>query len=261
MIKKLYKYDLKKATKILKWFYVISLSLAIVTRLINIGKDIQVIKIIGMVFAGCTYSAVANVLINTFIHVLKAFSDGFYKDESYLTHTLPVSKKQLLISKYLTAITVILSSFIVIVASLFAVLYDKALIEGVKLYIQTSISGLNISAGLFISVILVILLAEFFTLTFMGFTAIVKCNTYNNGRAFKGVLWFIAYYLGSMALLFVAVIITFAISGNLAEITASVMKGSSLLTIIIVGAVLYLLITVYYGFLCYKLFKKGVNVD
>jgi hypothetical protein len=64
-----------------------------------------------------------------------------------------------------------------------------------------------------------------------------------------------------MAILGITVVITFAIGGNVAELTASVMKASSLLTIIIVGAVLYLLIAVYYGILCYKLFKKGVNVD
>ena len=51
MLAKLMKYDLKKMTRILIIMYIISLAFAGVTRLINIGKEIQVVAIIGGVFA------------------------------------------------------------------------------------------------------------------------------------------------------------------------------------------------------------------
>ena len=101
MLGRLMKYDIKKMTKILIIMYIISLGLACVTRLINIGKNIQAIFIIGQVFTGLTYSAIVNVLVNTFVHILKVFINNFYKDESYLTHTLPIKKSKLLLSKYL----------------------------------------------------------------------------------------------------------------------------------------------------------------
>ena len=101
MIKKLIKNDIKKMMKILVYLYACSIILAGITRLINIGKNIQFIFIIGQVFAGITYSAIGSVLINTFVHILRVFVVNFYKDESYLTHTLPVTKNQLLLSKYL----------------------------------------------------------------------------------------------------------------------------------------------------------------
>ena len=92
------KYDLKKMTKLLIYLYPITIALAGITRLINIGKDIQVISIIGSVFASLTYTLVANILVNTIIAIILSFTTSFYKDQSYLTHTLPVKKEKLLLS-------------------------------------------------------------------------------------------------------------------------------------------------------------------
>ena len=44
MMIKLLKYDLKKVLGFLVYFYVISFGFAVITRLINIGKDIQFIN-------------------------------------------------------------------------------------------------------------------------------------------------------------------------------------------------------------------------
>jgi hypothetical protein len=100
MIKNLYKRDLDRMTKTLRWFFLIAIAASVVTKLIKLGDSIQVVSIIGAVFAGITYSAVANVLINKFTNILTYFNLNFYKDESYLTHTLPVTKRELILSKY-----------------------------------------------------------------------------------------------------------------------------------------------------------------
>ena len=97
-------------TRILVYMYAVSVVLAVITRLINIRDDIQAIRILGMVFAGCTYSAIGNVVVNTFVHIIDVFIKNFYKDESYLTHTLPISKNKLLASKYIASLLVIVAS-------------------------------------------------------------------------------------------------------------------------------------------------------
>lgn len=261
MIKKLYKRDLDRMTKTLRWFFLIAIAASLVTKLIKLGDSIQVISIIGAVFAGITYSAVANVLINTFTNILTYFNLNFYKDESYLTHTLPVTKKQLILSKYLSAITVIICSFIVMLLSLFLVLYSKEFFMAIKLGLSMVVTGLNMSVGGFITIIATILLMQILMLTFMAFSAIVKGNSYNAKKGLKGVLWFIAYYMGAMLLTLIAAVIVFAISGNIAEIGASVMKASSFITLMITALVLDMAFAIYYAIFCYKLFKKGVNVD
>ena len=119
MTKKLFKNDFKKMSKVLIYIYLVALALSGITRLINIGKDIQFVAIIGHVFAALTYSALCSILVNTFVQILLVFWNSFYKDQSYLTHTLPVKKSQLLLSKYLSSLLIIISSILVCLVSLF----------------------------------------------------------------------------------------------------------------------------------------------
>ena len=261
MIKKLMKYDIKKMTKILVYFYVISLSLAILTRLINIGKNIQLIAIIGQVFAGLTYSAIASILINTFIHILKVFLTNFYKDESYLTHTLPVTKNQLLLSKYISGLIVIISSVLVILLSLFIMLYSKDFANALKIFIEQSITGFNIPIWLFLVIMALLVFAQICAMISMAFTTIVKSNMYNSKRAIKALMWFVIYYFGAILVTVILAVIIFAISGNISELGAKTLSQNSLLTLIILALGCYVIYAIYYYFLCRKLFNQGVNVD
>lgn len=262
MIKKLMKYDIRNMTKILVYFYAIGIIAAVLTRLINIGDHIQFIMIIGKIFEGITYAAIANIIINTFMHIiLKSFINNFYKDESYLTHTLPVTKKQLLISKYLSSLIVVLISVVVSVASLFIVLYSKEFIEGLKAFISLTVSGFNMSSGAFITLVVLILFTQVCAMISMSFTAIVKANTYNTKRVIKGLLWFAVYYFGSGLITLLLAVVTFAMGGNISELTATQMSQSSFTTLFILALVANIIYTVVHCLVSYKLFNKGVNVD
>jgi len=127
MIAKLLKHDLKKMLRVLVYIYCISIALSTITRIINIGRDIQAVFILGQVFAGLTYSALGSILVNTFVQILVVFISNFYKDESYLTHTLPVPKAKLLLSKYISSLIVIISSVLVCFVSLFIMFYSRFL--------------------------------------------------------------------------------------------------------------------------------------
>ena len=59
-----------------------------------------------------------NILINNLMRVWARVVRNTYKDEAYLTHTLPVSRKDIFLSKVLTAIITMLTSFAIIVISL-----------------------------------------------------------------------------------------------------------------------------------------------
>lgn len=261
MIKKLMKYDIKKMIKILLYIYAISLILAIITRLINIGKNIQFIAIIGSFFAGFTYSAVASILINCVIHVLMTFRNGFYKDESYLTHTLPVTKNQLLNSKYLSGLLVFFTSFIVSLLSLFIVLYSDNFVQGLKLLLQSSFSNLSIPMWLVISLIAILFFAEFWFLMSISFCAIVKANTYNTKRVRRGLIWFFTYYLISVFVMFALIFLIFAITGDLQNLFAEKLSQGMFITLLISSIIEYIAFGVISYFYCKYLFNKGVNVD
>ena len=261
MIKKLLKYDLKKMTKILVIFYAISIAFAGITRLINIGRNIQLLFILGQVFAGFTYSAIANILINTFIHILKVFRDDFYKDQSYLTHTLPIKKSKLLLSKYLASLIVIISSVVVCFLSLFIIFYSPELVGTLSTLLQTVVSGFNMSVGGFVTLFVFVLFSQICTIISMGFTAIVKGNTYNSKRGLKSLIWFAIYYFGSMVLTLATLAIIFAINGNINILLSNTMPQSAFITILVVALIAYTIYTLLFYFISNKLFNKGVNVD
>lgn len=261
MINKLMKYDIKKMTKVLKYFYFISIGLAIISRLINIKKDIQVVAILGQVFMGMTIAAIVNILVNTFIHILKVFLTDFYKDESYLTHTLPINKNKLLLSKYLSALIVIVASFIVCFISLFIMFYSKSFMLSLKSFVELSISGYNLPIGSFVALIALILFVQICCIISMAFTTIVKANTYNQKRILKGLLWLAVYYFGAMIMIIILAVIIFALMGNLPALLAPVLSQNAFITILVIVLVMYLIYSFLYYYLCNKLFNKGVNVD
>jgi len=91
MLKKLLKYDLFYTYKIIIIYYALSLIFALLTR-VFLNFDTTLLNIIGSICSGVTITLMINIIINTLIRNWARFNINFYKDESYLTHTLPVSK-------------------------------------------------------------------------------------------------------------------------------------------------------------------------
>jgi hypothetical protein len=261
MTAKLFKYDLKKTTKVLIYMYVISIGVAILARLVSLLDHIQLFFIVTKVLEGTVYAAVVNIMVNTFIHILLNFGKGFYGDESYLTHTLPVGKDKLLLSKYLTALVVIVASVLVCVLSLFIAIYN----EQIKLFIEVSLKqvvvGFDMSVGGFVALMVGVLFAQTCANISMAYTAMVKANTYNQKRTLKGVIWFAIYYAITSIVSLVAICVVLAVSGSVSDILAETMSQQSFISILIVGLISYTVSAIVYYFLCQKLFQKGVNVD
>ena len=261
MIKKLLKYDLKKMTNILLYIYAIAIGLAGVTRLIFIGKNIHAVLILGHVFQGLLYSAIASILVNTFVQIIRVFTVNFYKDESYLTHTLPVSKNKLLLSKYLSSLITIFLSVLVCFVSLFIMFYSKSFMVSLKSFIKVTVSNFNMSVSLFLFLMVLIIFSQICAIMSMAFCAIVKANGYNEKRILKGLIWFFVFYFGSMFVTLILAVTTFAISGNLSELLSEVLSQNAFITILILGLVLYIIYSIVFYFITRKLFNKGVNID
>ncbi len=106
MLKKLLKYDLKDMYKFLSVFYILSIVFAISTRVLLGLKQTVIISIISQISMGFMFSMLASSLINTLMRNWVRFKDTLYKDESYLTHTLPVTKMQIYESKFILSFAV-----------------------------------------------------------------------------------------------------------------------------------------------------------
>ncbi len=261
MLSKLMKYDLKKMTKVLIYIYIISLGLALITRFINIWKNIQFFMILGSVFASLTYSAIVSILVNMFIAIIGVFIRSFYKDESYLTHTLPVTKNNLLASKYLSALIVIFISVLVSFLDLFIVLYSPEFMQQLKMILELSFTSFNIPVSLALVLIGLIILFEITTMISITFASIVMACRSNNSRVIKGVKIFIKFYLitGIFTVLVASIIAGFM--GQINNMFAETMSQEVFIMLLIVALVMYILYSVMFYFVARKQFNKGVNVD
>jgi len=126
------KYDLQNVYKVLIVFYFLSLFFSILTRIFLSIENSFIMDIIGKICSGTTIAMIFNILINNLMRLWVRFKNNFYCDESYLTHTLPIEKKILYLSKILTSIITLFSSTLVICLSLFIAYYSKENIELIK---------------------------------------------------------------------------------------------------------------------------------
>ena len=142
MLKKLLKYDLKWCYKPLIVFYLLAIFFAVLTRIIESFDQTLIILIIDKICSGITIAMMANILINCFMRNWARFVKNIYKEESYLTHTLPVTKNKIYLAKVLTAIITLLTSFMVIVSCLAIICLNenswsllKTSLENLKFYL------------------------------------------------------------------------------------------------------------------------------
>ena len=104
MLRKLLKYDLKYMFKFLIIFYSLAIFFGTLTRIFLSIENSLIMNIIGQVCSGAAISMMFSILINNLMRFWVRFRSNFYGDESYLTHTLPISKSTLYLSKALTSI-------------------------------------------------------------------------------------------------------------------------------------------------------------
>lgn len=263
MLKKLLKYDLENIFKVLIVFYSLSLFFAILTRIFLNLNDSFIINIIGQITSGTTIAMMVNILINNLMRLWSRFKNNFYGDESYLTHTLPIEKKTLYLSKVLTSIITLFTSTLVIIFTLFIAYYSKENILTLK-------NVLLPIANTYDSTIIKILLAftfvffiEFANILQSGYTGMIIGHKMNNNKMAYSILFgFITYIITQIF----AVLIIFMIGLFNQDImnlffTSEVINVDMIKTIIYLAIIIYTIIFVIGYIINLKLFKKGVNVD
>lgn len=185
MLGKLLKYDLKKTMSFLVIFYSIALFLSILTRFFINEQSPFIVFIIGRILSGAVISMFANILINCLMgNWIRSFARGVYGDESYLTHTLPVTKKQIYLSKLFCAVISSVISVIVIFVCAFIAYYTDARWQIVKHLLFMEEYTTTITLFCILTIIL-----EFISLIQCGFTGIILGHKLNSGKAGLSVLF------------------------------------------------------------------------
>jgi len=263
MLKKLLKYDLKNIFKFLIIFYSLALFFGVLTRIFLNIENSFIMNIIGQICSGVTISMFFNILINNLMRLWIRFKNNFYGDESYLTHTLPVTKKELYLSKFLSAIISLFVSMIVITISLFIAYYSKENIELIKTLLTPVANAYNSTIIGMLAMLLFILFLEFANLLQSGFTGIILGHKMNSAKTGYSILFgFIAYMVTQLfvlLLLFVMALFNKDIM-NLFY-TTEIVNIDVLKLLIYVASGIYMVTLVIGYIINVKLFKKGINVD
>lgn len=132
MLGKLLKYDLKWIYKMLIVFYILALVMAGVSRVCLNIEDSMLFDIIGKFTSGIAIGLGIGCLIQCVIRSWVRFIKNIYKDESYLTHTLPVEKRTIFLSKVIASIIGALFTVIMLVVILFICFGTQNNIEFLK---------------------------------------------------------------------------------------------------------------------------------
>ena len=168
MLKKLMRYDFENIFKFLCIFYSLAVIFGVLKRLTSGIGDSLVIEIISEIFNGAAISMLCSTLINNVMRMWVRFKSNLYGDESYLSHTLPVTKCAHYLSKIFTTVITLFVSFLVVGAVLFIMYYSKDSIQMIK-------GILAPLATLYDSSVVAILIVFIFIL-FIEFTNVLQCS-------------------------------------------------------------------------------------
>ena len=264
MLNKLLKYDLKYMIKNMTVFYVLSIFFAITTRILFDMNQSIIINIIGQISVGCMFAMITNILINTMMRSWVRFRDSLYKDESYLTHTLPVTKNEIYNSKFIQTLIFFFIGFFVILISLFIAYYSKENWLLLTNYIEIITTGLNMSTSFFVIMIITLIFLEVFNGIQCGFYGMILGHRKNNGKLGYSILFgFIIYLLVQtivLALVFVYGLFDPSIM-ELFKTTTVNLDVQAFKVLAIVSSLIYLIIILIMSMLCKKELNKGVNIE
>ena len=259
MLKKLIKYDFLWMNRNMVIIFAITIILSILTRVASNFMDSMMGEIIYKILRGFTIAAFANVVINSVIRIWERFRQSFYKDEAYLTHTLPVSKNKLYDSKTISGVCAILLSLVVVIACFFIAFWNNDVYE----YFRTVFKDGDMTfivLGIFITAILEVVYA-----VNVGMFSLAVGHRSNNGRIVRSVILGIVLYfaLQSILLAIIYAIGMFddSVKAMFGDATEVMIDFSTYRMLIVVTDLIYLTLTTGLYFAGKKLFAKGVDVE
>lgn len=262
MLKKLLKYDLKWCFKPLVVFYILAIFFSITVRIVESFEQSLIVLIIDKICSGVTIAMMVSILINCFMRNWARFVKNMYKDESYLTHTLPVSKNKIYLSKILTAIITLVTSAILIIICLAISSLNKDTWILLKDSFEQSAIYLNSSVFSLIFVMAITVIFETLFMMMCGILGIIIGHKSNNLKIVKSIIiGFVIYMIFSSmsigALYAIGLFNTDIMSlFNNVVVSSNALKGMMLVAIFVYAT--YNLVIYFIG---NKLLNKGVNVD
>jgi len=261
MLGNLLKKDLKKDMRWLWIIFVVTIAFAGVSRGCRyLSESIAFFKIVGIFFGSIYYSLAVNAVLQPFLRSFINFSKSFYGDEAYLTHTLPVTKNQLINSKFLTSIIEMVLGFICVVLSLFIMYYSPSMFTNLKAFLSLIISG-DFSLFWALTLMIILIIVEFLMFISIILFSIIIAYRKKEKRVLNTFLITMGLSFAAISVLSVFLVIVLLINGVELSSSILVLPSKAFISVILTGIIIYSLFITLFYLLAKKEFNKGVDVD
>lgn len=264
MLTKLIKYDLKWMFKILPVFYAFAVFFSIASFFLSKIEESAFFSFLNGFSNGFAVAMVLNGVINSVIRAWVRFRQNVYKDEAYLTHTLPVPREKIFLSKTIAGIISVFISTAVSAVSLVICFYNnKDFVNMINNLIKSVSDMLSVSTAGIIAIIFTVLFVELVFIMLLGYCSIVLGHKSNKNKLANSFIIGFAMYLISNIVTVAAVCIAGLINKDVMNLikTSEPVNASSVIFLLVFAIVLYSA----YGIICYaigrKELKSGVNID
>lgn len=264
MLKKLIKYDLKWSLKVVVIYLILSFSFSVIGRLMDFLPDSFFFAITKGICKGAGVGMGVTALVNGVIRSWVRIITNMYKDESYLTHTLPIETNKHFYSKIISTIIVCCLCIVVSVISIVICYLNETTIEYLKTTFNILSTNLNTSITLLIIIMTLIIILEILFITLCGITGIIYGYSYNNKKISKSFIFGLMFYGISTGIIFLIVLICSLFSKNLFNLIfngVETIDYKSLKFILIGCSLLYGLVNLALIFIGNHKLKKGINID
>lgn len=263
MLGKLIKYDLKWILKLILIYCFLGIFFAVTGRLFGLIENSMFFDIISKVCNGISIAMLINAVVNAVIRGWVRVIYNLYKDESYLTHTLPIEKETLYLSKIISSIITTFTSIIVIALTIFIAYYSKENLETVKNMLFPLADAYNSTVMLILIVFFFILFLEFMNIIQCGFTGIILGHKRNNNKTLFSVLFGFVTFTVSQLIVLITLFIVALFNKDIMNLifTNEMISIDSTKIIIYMSIIMYTVVLIASSFINVKLFEKGVNVD
>lgn len=263
MLGKLLKYDLKWIYKVVVVFYILALIFSVIARCCNSIDNSMLFAVLGQIASGFAISMMISSLINSWMRSWARFIRNIYKDESYLTHTLPVEKKKIYLSKVLSAIICAFTTVVVSVACLFICYYSKENVEFIKGTLELTANTYNTTAVNLLLIVSFILFLEIVFILLIGYVGIIIGHQSNKNKMIKTIVIAFSLYILTTIVTLLIIFIIGIFNHDVMNIinTTDMINVNVIKTIMIIGIVIYAVYNIIYYFIGQWQLEKGVNVD
>lgn len=263
MLGKLLKYDLKWVGKIVVIFYILAIIFSIFTRILLNVENSLLFTIIGQISSGIMISMLISSLINGFMRSWVRFVRNVYKDESYLTHTLPIGKKTIYLSKVLTAIICAFTTVIIVTLCIFISYYSQDNIKSLQGFLELAANNYDTTIINLLFVVSFVVFLEIVFIILIGYVGIIIGYKSNNNKTAKSVITGFVLYICTSLLTLVIVYFIGLFNTDVMNVinTTNIVKIDAIKSIMTVGIIIYLIYDIIYYIIGKKLLEKGVNVD